>query len=352
MSDLPKHRIEYHSTGMDADDLIAHFKVRRNGKVFYIKVLPDNFVNSPEMTKKYLIYLEVLWSGEEVIDDVYDTDVYEWLMTPFKSFLLELAPPPPGDPKDIVLSLQQHLFAEIFTFELDIIDEQRCPRQILGKKVPIYPSNCYFEDDFLDGLEKWTKFKDPAKIILSFESPEDALYNSPRKVLIENGQIGCFYKPCHSRLEAMKELTTYKKILEANLYNDTDDKVNICKLHGVVIDESDFILGILLSYIDCPGSAALSWRVIPEDTEDPPLALRKKWVKQLETSLAKMHKAGIVWGDVKAENVLLDKQDNAWITDFGGGYTHGWVDKELAGRVEGDLMAMRRIRALLFPNDN
>lgn len=38
---------------------------------------------------------------------------------------------------------------------------------------------------------------------------------------------------------------TYKKILEANLYNDDGGKVNVCNMHGVVVDECDFILGEL-----------------------------------------------------------------------------------------------------------
>lgn len=31
-----------------------------------------------------------------------------------------------------------------------------------------------------------------------------------------------------------------------------------------------------------------------------------------------LHGIGIVWGDGKAENVLIDINDNAWIIDFGG----------------------------------
>ncbi len=51
---------------------------------------------------------------------------------------------------------------------------------------------------------------------------------------------------------------------------------------------------------------------------------------------------GVVWGDGKASNVVVDEKDDAWLTDFGG-YTEGWVDKELADTVEGDEQAVKKI---------
>lgn len=59
------------------------FKVRRNGKVFYIRIFPSQFVNSPTTTEIYMRYLELLQSGLEIIggvdgsDDIYDADVFE-----------------------------------------------------------------------------------------------------------------------------------------------------------------------------------------------------------------------------------------------------------------------------------
>jgi hypothetical protein len=32
---------------------------------------------------------------------------------------------------------------------------------------------------------------------------------------------------------------------------------------------------------------------------------------------------------------------NAWSTDFGGGYTEGWVDKALAETIDGDATGMQ-----------
>lgn len=126
----PKYEIENHITSIRDDDHEASFNVRRNGKVFYIRVQPSEFINSLIMTEKYMAYLEVLRSGQEVLGDGFNTDVYEWLMAPLEPFFAELAPDLPGDPSNIRVSLKDHIFPEYFVFTLDIIDEQMCPRRI------------------------------------------------------------------------------------------------------------------------------------------------------------------------------------------------------------------------------
>ncbi|KAF9776138.1 hypothetical protein IL306_005725 [Fusarium sp. DS 682] len=344
MNEEPKYRIDWISTSIRSDDHDARFNVRRNGKAFYIKISPKYFVNSPKTTEKYMSYLELLKSGLEVIGDIYDTDVYEWVMTPFESLLVELAPPPECPAKDIKVTLEDHQFPEFFIFELHIIDEELIPRHVETEKRPFYPSFVRFDDDFLDDLETWTTLYDPARIILSFEDPEDALFKPPNKVLIDNGQIECFFKPCTSGVQGERELKAYKKINAASL----DSRLNLCHLYGVVMEDCGIILRFLLTYVDNRG-CPLSTKIDPEDPDDPPPAVREKWMGQIDAAISGLHNAGIVWGDVKAENVLIDQDDNAWITDFGGGYTRGWVDKEVAETMEGDRMGMAKLREFIFP---
>ncbi|KAG9506612.1 hypothetical protein J7337_000145 [Fusarium musae] len=178
------------------------------------------------MTKKYMPYLEVLESREEVIGDIYDTDVYKWVMAPFEPLLLELAPPPECDPKDIRITLEKHIFPEFLVFELDIVDEKLCPRRV---------------------------------------AVEESLY------------------------------------------------------------------------------------ITPGEPDNPPHEVKQRWMEQIEAAVSGLHGAGMVWGDVKADNVLIGQDNNAWVTDFGGGYTKGWVDKEVAETMEGDRMGMVRLREFIFP---
>jgi hypothetical protein len=77
-----RYEVEHYIISTRDDDRDARFMVRRNGRVFHIRVSPSQFVNSLMMTDKYLSCLEVLRSGEEVLGDIYDTDVYEWITAP------------------------------------------------------------------------------------------------------------------------------------------------------------------------------------------------------------------------------------------------------------------------------
>lgn len=127
----------------------------------------------------------------------------------------------------------------------------------------------------------------------------------------------------------------FKNIAMANL----DPKARICRLHGVV-GEGDRLLGVLLTLVDerLPLSRA-RWSARAQ--------LKLQWATQVEESVNELHKAGLVWGDVKPDNVLVDKQDNAWLVDFGGGDTEGWVDKDKSGTVKGDLQGLARIQEYL-----
>ncbi|KAI8946290.1 hypothetical protein F4801DRAFT_565063 [Xylaria longipes] len=339
----PRYEVEYHITSDRDDDAV--FKVRRNAKAFYIRVFPSQFVNSPVTTKKYLSYLEVLRSGEEVIDDIFDTDVLDWATRPFEPFFAELAPSPalPPGQEDIRVTLRDYIEPEWFIFNLDVVDEVLQPRRVEMESSPYMGSSrTWLEDDFLDDLETWTALYDPANIVLSFEDPEDALFKPPRKVLIDNEKTACFFKPCNSPETTMAELNAYKKIAAAGLAS----RLRVCHLYGVVMNDNGFVVGMLLTYVD---GRSMSFQV---DPTYPSASVKKRWADQLDYTLAELHKAGVVWGDVKAENVLVDQDDNVWIIDFGGGYTRGWVDKKIAGTVEGDLAGMAKIKEFIFMRED
>jgi hypothetical protein len=335
----PRYEVENHVTSFRDDDV--YFRVRRNGKLFYIQIYPSRFVNSPATTEKYMSYLEVLRSGEEVIDDIYETDVLDWATQPFESFFVELAPDPapPGGYGDIRVTLWDYMSPEFFVFELDIIDEELRPHQVDNGSF-MSRSRRLPHDDLDPDLESWTTVYGPAEIILSFKNPEDALFKEPHKVLIDNEQTECFYKPCNSRSATRAELNAYKKIAAAGL----DSRLRVCHLYGVVMGEDDAVEGLLLTYIN-DGYCTLGQYFGPDQ---PTAEVKQRWADEIESTLAELHKAGVVWGDVKGENVLLDPDRNPWIIDFGGGYTPGWVDKEAAGTVEGDLVGMAKLREYIL----
>ena len=72
-------------------------------------------------------------------------------------------------------------------------------------------------------------------------------------------------------------------------------------------------------------------------------ARRQKWSSQIQSIVHKLHALDIVWGDAKTANILLDRNDDLWVIDFGGGTTEGWIDLELENTKKGDLQALNRI---------
>jgi serine/threonine protein kinase len=109
------------------------------------------------------------------------------------------------------------------------------------------------------------------------------------------------------------------------------------RLYGIVQDDKYPLIGLLYYYID--EESTLTWAVGPET----PASLKEPWAAQLTRTLKTLHGAGVIWGDVKAANVLIDKDNTAWIIDFGGGYTEGWVNRDKAGTVKGDLQGLANI---------
>lgn len=131
------------------------------------------------------------------------------------------------------------------------------------------------------------------------------------------------------------------------------------------------IVGILIDHIDTeryeltfhlapapltasPGGDAMGINCIRDGEKDtshsyetpiPEIASsrREKWLSQIQYIVHKLHDLDIVWGDAKTANILLDRNDDLWVIDFGGGATPGWIDKKLINTKEGDLQALKRI---------
>lgn len=77
---------------------------------------------------------------------------------------------------------------------------------------------------------------------------------------------------------------------------------------------------------------------------------KKKWMDQIDKTANKLHEHGLVWGDVKPDNVMIDASGNAILVDSGGGYTREYVDRELGDTEEGGLQRIKRMRAKLLGN--
>ena len=107
------------------------------------------------------------------------------------------------------------------------------------------------------------------------------------------------------------------------------------------------IMGMLLTRISEPRPLTT---LLSSDVPEPQ---RLKWADQSKEVMKILHQHGIVWGDARADNFLVDENDELWIIDFGGSYTEGWINPKILETKAGDKMAIEKIvNALVDPDEN
>ncbi|KAI9812371.1 MAG: hypothetical protein M1826_002838 [Phylliscum demangeonii] len=155
------------------------------------------------------------------------------------------------------------------------------------------------------------------------------------------GEIMCLKKGGWLHASLASEYKALKELLDHGL----PDRVRVPRLKGIVVVSGDdeepvMALGVLMTYIDADPWEGPMGRV---KLDSVAREQRERWWTQIRNTLTELHEDGVVWGDAKPDNVLLDRDQNAWIVDFGGSWTEGWVDEDLAGTIAGDEQGLHRI---------
>lgn len=215
-------------------------------------------------------------------------------------------------PKDTPLTLSQYLFPPHFACALGAIDEQLQPHETDTEDRWWRDPVLHVDQHLLGDLRQWTKSYHSSDIAICYSRLEDVNIRPPTQVVVaaDTGKpIRCFFKQFEISFgpkHAKGELMTHKKILMASC-----PEALICQLHGVVQDGNG-LTGMLFPWIE--KKSVLSRAKATQSS----MILRQKWANQIRRSFETLHKHAIIWGDVKAENVLIDTDDNAWLVDFGG----------------------------------
>jgi hypothetical protein len=156
-----------------------------------------------------------------------------------------------------------------------------------------------------------------------------------------------------------EELETYLKIRNVG----TIDGLRVPELKGapmyfqIITFTADIISGIIRSHAGVIGivlgeiphkhhNLRVLLHLVEEGTvpeTEATTSLRLKWAEQIRYSLAQLHQLGILWRDVKTDNVLIDENNDAVLLDFGGGNTLGWVDEDKYGTMEGEQQGLQKI---------
>jgi hypothetical protein len=143
----------------------------------------------------------------------------------------------------------------------------------------------------------------------------------------DSQHVDCFYRKfecIYHRVLARKQLNVLKKVIQAQ--KPPFPGTYSCRLHGVVM-EADSVVGMLFTWTDNRG-------VLSE--AGPPRA-------PLNWPLDTLHSNGVIWGVASAESVLIDKDNNAWITDFEGGLTMSGIGWHKPGTAEEDRQGLARL---------
>lgn len=102
----------------------------------------------------------------------------------------------------------------------------------------------------------------------------------------------------------------------------------------------DVVMGMLLERIDGPTLFDAAQRASAAD--------KSKWVDQIDETVGELHWHGLVWGDVKPDNVMIAPSGDAVVIDFGGGGTLQYIDLQLHETREGDVQGTGKMRARLL----
>ncbi|KAG7150104.1 hypothetical protein HYQ46_000966 [Verticillium longisporum] len=218
------------------------------------------------------------------------------------------------------------------------IFDQLAPPPAPGATLSTDLHTLLFPDEFAFCFRSWYG---KAELIADIRVLEDILYNGYiARVAIEGKEMCSKAGDNKGREAAQRELECLWKITSSP-YAATIRVPKLLRLIEVSDDER--AVGFVEEFIPVSATWELTTLRNIEAISDIVKDRRQKWALQVQETVRLLHQIGVVWGDGKASNVLIHRDTNhAWIVDFGGRWTDGWVTPNLSGTVEGDEMAVKR----------
>lgn len=232
-------------------------------------------------------------------------------------------------PNDKTPSLEDHLYPATFYLRLLTLDGKLQAVEINDKS------------EFASQYQPTPLPADFAPQPVPFLTPSDEiefikdLYMNKVLKVSKEGEV-CVFKSAYPSNEAQlqREINVLQQISE-KWKPDCPNRPLVPRFLGLVTSRGQ-IMGMLEEFID--GKDLQEFEI-----EKASSTQRQKWKHQIEQSIGQLHENGIVWGDVKTANIMIDTADNAWLIDFGGSWTDGWIERDLAETIEGDLQGFSRV---------
>ena len=317
----------YYST---FDEQCVSIAIRCRYKLFYIEILADDLGNWSR--KQEILQLLHLASSD---DNDAEESLYDLIWEQFVPLISTYAPPISNDSS--LVSLQKFYGSEILLFKLvgdgDDIKVTPCPYD-LTKIANLRPQINLGE--IPDGSKVFHLDASHTTIKPRYSQDSDIASDTPAIVSLDDTPIHYHFKAVQGHSSFLREFRILLQLAE----NRLNKKYRLPTIHSLVFysDMPDTVMGMLLHHIDSDGNMA-DWI----DRRSTPRGLREKWYHQIRDTVRALHRHGIVWGDVKPDNVLIDCDRNAWVIDFDGGFSSGYVDKDVMETTEGDEQGVSRM---------
>lgn len=253
-----------------------------------------------------------------------------------KSIWIQLAPPLPNGEKPS--DLHSHLYPETFNFRF-ITNNGKA--ELISYEIEDFEVHDHDPRPSMKIINNIGLPQYSSKDICVLETLVGQGYIT--RVLVE-GRAMC----CKAGDEAFsrgieREFDCLRKVARSELVNS----IRVPRLLGLVTSaETGLIIGILEEYV--PTGKLSDLRLLEDEGIEASPERRQKWATQIWETVDLLHKIGVIWGDGKPDNVLIHEvTDDAWVIDFGGSFTNGWVDEELIETPEGDEQAVGKILEFL-----
>ncbi|KAH6716061.1 hypothetical protein BKA61DRAFT_515521 [Leptodontidium sp. MPI-SDFR-AT-0119] len=336
--DIPRYAVVDFAFGDTSD---AQLTVICRTKRFYITLSALN-LHDPEDTEdskyeqEYQQLLHAIQFEDQTKFNPDEPDPVEsmihWVVTPFFPVFRALAPQLSSTPQ--MQTLHEFFNPPTFFFTLKVVKGTLSPVSTPENSQPLEFLPPSMEPPLVL-LDAGVPIFNPSSLNVDWD-PESEGAQFPTKVFGDKLMPYFFKATVHGNSAAIeREIEILLRLERVGLTT----KIRVPRLCGFVqVDGRNTIMGLLLSYVE--RQHTLEGILL----DKPEVALRKKWFRDIEHMLKLLYEADIVWGDAKADNILIDVENEAWIIDFGGSYTFGWVDEDNMNTVEGDLQGLQRIK--------
>jgi len=326
--DIPHWTVSH----FDFDDEEASFAIRCNGKLFHIDVTAEDLGDWPGKQE----FLRLLQDAPEHYDAEESLQDLILLPTVMPVFATHAAAAEDAD----LLTLRKFYSPETNIFKLsgdsNGIKAVRCPDDDArnARLLPQIPMSEVPNNSKVLQLDVST-----IRIVPSENPYADPISDNPSTISV--GSIHYHFKVVQDHHSFLREFAILLRLKEKRL----TQKYRLPTIYSLVYysDKPDCILGMLLNRINTEHTMAEWLR-----ERNPPCSLKEKWYNQITNTVGVLHRHGIVWGDVKPENVVIDYDRNSWLIDFGGGFNCSYVDEDVMETTEGDLQGLSRMEADLL----